>query len=385
MKQPLGFVDYTFPSHMCQLHKSLYGLKQAPRAWYTRLNDFLLSIGFCASKVDTSLFIFSVDTNICYLLVYVDDILLMGSDSFLLQCLIQLLSSEFKLYDLGFVHYFFGIEVQPTGIGLMLRQRKHALDILTRAGMLSCKPVDTSISTSTSTILPDLLFSVAIHFRQIMDALQYLTFTRPDICFDVKKVCQFMHALTYSYWVAIKRILRYLRGTTSHGLYITHSSSFALHGFRNIDQAGSVDDRKSMGGYLVFFGQTPISWKSGKQCTVAHSSTKVEYEALADGTAEIIWLQYLLTNLQIPSASAPIIWCDNLGATYLFVNPVFHAHTKRVEVDYHFVRDKVAKKEIQILFISSRDQLVDAFTKSPPTTSFTAFHFKLQVDPPPSS
>jgi len=124
MKQPPGFVDSAHPSHVCRLHKSLYGLKQAPRAWYTRLNDFLLSIGFCASKVDTSLFIFSVGADICYLLIYVDDILFTGSNSLLLQCLIQLLSSEFKLCNLGSIHYFLGIEVQSTSIGLMLRQHK---------------------------------------------------------------------------------------------------------------------------------------------------------------------------------------------------------------------------------------------------------------------
>jgi histone deacetylase 1/2 len=111
MKQPPGFVDYALPSHVCCLHKSLYGLKQAPRAWYTRLNDFLLSIGFCTSKVDTSLFIFYFGADICYLLVYIDDILLTGSNSLLLQRLIQLLSLEFKLCELGYVHYFLGIEV----------------------------------------------------------------------------------------------------------------------------------------------------------------------------------------------------------------------------------------------------------------------------------
>jgi len=181
----------------------------------------------------------------------------------------------------------------------------------------------------------------------------------------------------------VKCILRYLRGTASHGLHITHSSSFALYGFTDADWAGSVEDRKSTGGYLVFFGQTPISWKFGKQRTVARSSTKAEYKALADGIVEVIWLQYLLTDLQIPSASAPIIWCDNLGSTDLSANPVFHARTKHVEVDYHFVRDRVAKKEIQIRFICSRDQLADIFTKPLPTSSFTTFHFKLRVDPPP--
>ena len=128
---------------MCRLYKFLYGLKQAPRAWYTRLSDFLISIGFTASKVDTSLFILSIGADIFYLLVYVDDILLTGSNSAMLHRLIQLLSSEFKLRDLGVVHYFLGIEVQSTAMGLLLRQLKYILDILTRAGMTSCKPVDT--------------------------------------------------------------------------------------------------------------------------------------------------------------------------------------------------------------------------------------------------
>jgi len=121
-----------------------------------------------------------------------------------------------------------------------------------------------------------------------MDALQYLTFTRPDICFAVNRVCQFIHAPTDSHWVAVKRILRYLKGTTSYGFHITRGSSFALHGFTDADWAGSIDYRKSTGGYLVFFCQTPISWKSGKQRTVARSSTETEYKALADGTAEVI-------------------------------------------------------------------------------------------------
>jgi hypothetical protein len=148
-----------------------------------------------------------------------------------------------------------------------------------------------------------------------------------------------MHAPTESHWAVVKRILRYLKGTSSFGLHLTHGSSLSLHGFTDADWARSIDDQKSTGGYIVFYGTTPISWKSGKQRTVARSSTEAEYKALVDGTTEVLWLRYLLTNLYFSPSSATTIWCDNLGAIYLFVNPVFHARTKYVEVDYHFVRD----------------------------------------------
>jgi hypothetical protein len=210
MKQPLDFVDSALPSHVCRLHKSLYGLKQALRAWCTRLSDFLISIGFHASKVDTSLFILSSNDDIFYLLVYINDILLMDNNFAMFHRLIQLLSLEFKLRDLGIVHYFLGIEVQSTAMSLMLCQHKYILDILTRVGKNSCKPVNTPISTSKVTILSNPLFSDPTRLRQIMGALQYLTFTRPDICFAVNRVCQFMHAPTDSRWGAIKCILRYL-------------------------------------------------------------------------------------------------------------------------------------------------------------------------------
>ena len=120
----------------------------------------------------------------------------------------------------------------------------------------------------------------------------------------------------------------YLKSMVSSGLHIIHSSSFALHGFIDVKQADSVEDRKSTDDYLVFFSNTSISWELGaKQCTVAHSSIEVEYKALVDGTVEVLWLQYLLPDLQITLTYVPMIWCDNLGTTYLFVNPIFHART----------------------------------------------------------
>lgn len=129
--------------------------------------------------------------------------------------------------------------------------------------------------------------------------------------------------------------------------------------FSDADWAGCPDDRHSTGGFVAFVGSNLISLTTRKQAAVSRSSTEAEYKALANAAAEVMWVQKLLDELRIPHPSAARLWCDNIGATYLTTNPVFHARTKRIEIDFHFVREQVAKKLLDIRFISSGDQLAD--------------------------
>lgn len=391
LQQPPGFVDPQKPNHVCLLHKSLYGLKQAPRAWFYRLSQALHALGFKGSHTDPSLFILSTKGTQVYMLVYVDDIILTGNNPGAIDQIVRSLSQTFALQDMGALSYFLGVSVAYDGPNLFLSQQQYVLDILQLAGLTDAKPVSTPLPTGASLSLGDSpLFENPVRYRQVVGALQYVTLSRPDITYAVNKVCQFMHSPSNNHWSAVKRIVRYLKGTSGFGLRLTPSSDTTIHAYgdatsplvtaySDADWAGCPDDRRSTGGYAIYLGSNLVSWAARKQKTVSRSSTEAEYKALADTVAEVTWLEALLRELCIPVIKAPVLWCDNLGATYLSANPVFHARTKHVEVDFHFVREKVAAKKLSVQFISTDDQIADIFTKPLSSQRFEGLRSKLQV------
>lgn len=201
------------------------------------------------------------------------------------------LSTDFALKDLGNLHYFLGIEVKKHDDGLHLSQEKYATDLVKRADLQGCKPSPTPLSSSEKLSLTEgtpLSKEDNTKYRSLVGALQYLTLTRPDISFAVNKVCQFLHAPTTVHWTAAKRIVRYVKNTLSIGLNFSKSPSTLVSAFSDSDWAGSLDDRRSIGGFAVFFGPNLILWSARKQTTVSRSSTEAEYKALANATAEII-------------------------------------------------------------------------------------------------
>jgi hypothetical protein len=384
MVQPPGFTNPNFPHHVCKLHKAIYGLKQAPSAWFSRLSNKLIQLGFVGSKADSSLFLYKTQSITVFLLIYVDDIIITASDPVAIPDLLHLLNADFAVKDLGDLHYFLGIEVLKLNSGLLLSQRRYIMDLLKKTNMHEAKPITSPMASSSvlSAFSGDPMEDPSL-YHSTVGSLQYLSLTRPDLSFAVNRVCQFMHRPLKPHWQAVKRILRYLQYTLSHGLLLHRSSSNVLQAYSDADWAGCPDDRHSTSAYCVFLGSNLVSWSSRKQPAVSRSSTEAEYKAVANATAELLWIQALLQELGVRTSSPPTLWCDNIGATYMSVNPVFHARTKHVEIDFHFVRDRVADKSLVVRFVPSSDQLADVLTKPLVSAKFQQLCFKLNVRSPP--
>ncbi|XP_025792164.1 uncharacterized protein LOC112873429 [Panicum hallii] len=321
-------------SGICGFESSGYGLpaqqvslwtEAGSRAWYSRFATFLLTLGFTEAKSDTSLFVYRRGDETSYLLLYVDDIVLTASSQQLLQSVISSLQQEFAMKDLGQLHHFLGVTVEPRLSGLLMHQRRYALDILERAGMTDCKPCSTPVDTQAklSADLGDPMADPTAYWS-LAGALQYLTFTRPDLTYAVQQVCLHMHDPRESHLAALKHLLRYVRGTVDLGLVLHRSSSIELVVYTDADWAGCPDTRRSTSGYTIFLGGNLVSWSSKRQPVVSRSSTEAEYRAVANGVAEASWLRQLLAELHSPLAKSTLVYCNNVSAVYLSTNPVQH-------------------------------------------------------------
>lgn len=383
MDQPPGFVDPRFPDHVCLLQKALYGLKQAPRAWFTKLRLFLTSMGFRSCFSDTSLFVRIHGSHYTYILVYVDDLIVTGSDAAFIAKFTSALHSTFSLKDLGSLHYFLGVEVSCGPDIMHLSQQKYIRDLLSRARMLEAKPISTPADASRNTRRCLDPVSDPTLYRQIIGSLQYATITRPEISFAVNQACQFMHSPTELAWSGVKRILRFLKRTLDHGLLLHASPNMHLAAYSDASWASDPTDFRSQHGFAVYYGGNLVSWASKKQRVVARSSTEAEFRAIAFATVEVVWLQQLLREIGHPLRHSPILFCDNLSATFMTRNPVITSRSKHIHLDYYFVREKVEANELEVRHISTTDQPADIFTKALGTSRFQFLRDKLHVHPRP--
>jgi hypothetical protein len=333
IEQPQGFEVHSRDTHVSRLKKALYGLKQAPRAWYARIDNYLIRLGFSKSHADPNLYYKVVNNAPMILLLYVDNLFLTGAECLITQCKKEL-ASKFDMKDLGLMHYYLGLVVCQKRGKVFVGQGMYAMKIFQKFGTVDCKSMTTPMTTDIRKVKDsdsDLVNPSL--YRQLIGSLMYLVNTRPDICFVVNTLSQFQVEPRHEHWIVAKHVLRYICGTLNYGLRYTSSSDIQLHRFTNSDSTGSAEDKRSTSWMCFSLGSTMISWASRKQKFVALNTTEADFIAAL--------LRKLISRLfdQVPYST--IIYSDNQSSMRLSEHPVFHDRLKHIEIKYYFIRDKV--------------------------------------------
>ncbi|XP_015955113.1 uncharacterized mitochondrial protein AtMg00810-like [Arachis duranensis] len=309
-------------------------------------NAALLNHHFKQSRHDYSFFTNGSGHQTIYLLVYVDNTILASPSKDMLYKVHKLLESLFKLKILGDLKYFLVWNWQD-------QMRKL---FLANPTFLPIEP-NLRLSSSDGELLTD-----PASYRRLIGRLMYLTISRPDITYAISTLSQFLSQPRTSHLHALHHLLRYIKGTIGQGLLFLANSEKRLIGYVNVDWAGCLDTRWSVTGFCLFIGNSLVAWRSKKQITVSRSSAESEYWAMVAAPAKLKWLKGLLLDFQVDIPSS-MLFCDSQSIIHIASNPTFHERTKHIEVDFHFVREKVVAGFIRPIHVRTQHQLATVFTK----------------------
>jgi transposase InsO family protein len=372
IEQPEGFREGNL---VCRLKKAIYGIKQAPRQWYLKLHQLFCDLGFRRLESDHSLYVWTNDNVKVIIPVYVDDLVLACNDRPALDFVKRELGNRFQMKDLGPAKLLLGLEItrDRPNRRLYLGQQKYCRDVLERFQMSTCKPVITPIDPNVHLVKsPDPLPPEQVEtmrnipYLSAVGSLMYLAQgTRPDIAYAVGVLSQFMKNPGPPHWKAVQRVFRYLKGTMDYKLTFGPSTSGTqlLTGFSDADFGGNLDTRRSTSGYIFYIGSGPVSWSSKLQPTVALSTGEAEYTATVHSGKEAVWLRTFLTELGYNMSGPTLINVDNQSALAVAENPEHHSRMKHLDIQYHWIREKVAHKQIVLNYIPTNQNVADIFTK----------------------
>jgi len=384
-----------------RLRKALYGLKQSPRMWNININSFLLSLGFTALPNEPCLYFRRTGDKIAMIALYVDDMVIAGSDLELVQDIKNKLSDKYQMSDLGEVNQILGCEViRDHTLGrIMMIQRLYIKQILKKFfpdivlnSVLTPMAVQVYLVRSMCPMsAEEIAYMKNIPYRQAVGCLLWLAMgTRPDIAYAVSQVARFCENPGREHWEAVQRIFRYLAGTLDLGLVYTRTEkplngvvacdslvvpvldpgafevSAELKVYSDSDHARCQDTRRSVTGFIFYLAGAPICWQSRQQPTVALSSMEAEYMAACSTTQEALWLVAILKGLGFQQSQPVKILEDNSSAIAYSKNPTNHKYTKHIATKYHFVREQVELRLIELEKVSSTENVADVLTKPLP-------------------
>ncbi|WVZ62734.1 hypothetical protein U9M48_012444 [Paspalum notatum var. saurae] len=382
--QPPGFSDHKHEGQVLKLKKALYGLKQAPRAWNSKLDQELQRLGFSKCILEHAVYKSKSGDSFLLVGVYVDDLIICGPDNTEIVKFKQQMKGCFQMSDLGLLSYYLGIEVKQEDGEITLNQSAYTAKILELTGMSGCNHMDTPMEDRPKLNKPDSGDTIdSTNFRSVIGSLRYLVNSRPDIAYSVGVVSRYMEDPKEEHWTAVKRILRYLAGTTHYGCKYTRGSNLnqLLTGYSDSDHAGDKKDRKSTTGVVFFLGPNLITWTSQKQKVVALSSCEAEYIASAAAACQGVWLSRLIAELTGTEVYKFRLFVDNQSAIELSKNPVHHERSKHIDTRYHYIRECIDTGKIDIKHVGTQGQLADILTKPLGRVKFVEMRQKMNIVP----
>ena len=368
VQQPEGFVTHGADGAplVLKLRRSLYGLAVSPRLFHNALADHLHQTGYVKCPTDPCVFHRVTDDTL--LLCYVDDIVVSAPTAAAAAAAIDGVATRFELTDLGDLSYFLGQTITRTAAGVTIDQTGYVESMLARFGLGAAHGADTPAVTpgdyDASPLLGD---ADAATYRSMVGALLYVsTHTRPDIAYAVCHLARFMSAPRALQLTAAKRVFRYLRAHPGGITYAAARGAAPLTGFADASFAADAATGRSVTGYTFVFGGAAVCWRSRLQALVTLSTTEAEYVALSDAAREVLPLLALLQFMGVRAPTPVLIHEDNTSALQLTVNPVVQQRTRHIGVKYHFIRELVARRVVDVVCIDTAAQPADLLTKSLP-------------------
>ena len=356
-----------------KLLKCLYGLKQSPRMWNQTIDKVLAEIGFVRLKTDHGVYVFGTGDGRVFIALYVDDLLIMWKSMPVLKQVKEQLQKRFKMKDLGTAIFLLGIELRRTANGdLLLVQEKYAKEVVSKFGLVDCKPVSTPFEAGfvlDAEACPQSPMEIermaGVPYRSLIGSLMYLAVcTRPDLAMGVSTLSSFCQNPGMEHWEAAKRLLRYVKGTAGDGLMFRRGEDVPLWGYSDASYGMDVMTKRGRSGFVMMSGGAAISWGSKLQEVVALSSTEAEYMALTYTAQEAMYLQQLQVEMGVPhGGQGVLLLCDNQSAIKIAQNPVFHKRSKHIAIRFHYIRERVDSGDIELQFVGTKDMAADQLTK----------------------
>ena len=365
--------------------KGLYGLKQSGRIWARKFRDTIQNFGFAPISADNCIFIKQFDKDTCLIALYVDDIVIATKRTSTYKKVKNYLTSSFKVTDSGPLTGILGIRItQDHANGVFaMDQTKYVESMLARHGMTDCNPVSTPIDgyDGIQPALKNEQRADQKEYQQLVGELMFLNIaTRPDLSFAISKLSQFCTDPTVRHFNTLRRVLKYLRNTPNLGLFFNRDGCQPKY-FTDAAYADDKNDRRSTYGYVMINSDAACVWYSRKQRSVATSTVEAEYLALSEGCKSSIWATRWINESGFDTERPIALLGDNSGSIALTKNPEHHARTKHIDVQYHYVREKVQEGFVRVEYVSTKDQVADIMTKPLTKQPFEAGRLKLGLHP----